>query len=191
MPTAYDVYMAMVAKRAHDLAPGERTNFAAPEHHELPMPDEHHARLAWSMVDKTKDLSPGEKAEAKARIKRRLHHFDVGTQDFDGSPGVNKAAFDTDTANPLNGVTAAGAGIGGAAGAYAAHRMVGPHVDMAREEATYLGGHGAGMGAEMKARGLSRLHRGGMVAGLAAGAALGAAPGVLMALGNKFGEREH
>jgi hypothetical protein len=110
-----------------------------------------------------------------------------------------KVALDTDSRDPINQVSAAGAGLGAATGAALVHKAVAPHVAMAKDEANYLKTFHAGKPVPLmdslrinRGTGFAgKVHGGAMLAGAAAGAILGAAPGVVMALGNKFGEPEH
>ena len=50
-----------------------------PGKRELPIHDETHTRLAWEMVDRTKGLSKGERAEARRNIKRRAKELGMDT----------------------------------------------------------------------------------------------------------------
>lgn len=59
------------------------SDFAVPGKRALPMQDETHVRMAWSMVDFTKGLSDAERAEAKRRILERAHKLGLDTQDWE------------------------------------------------------------------------------------------------------------
>ena len=50
-----------------------------PGKRELPIHDETHVKLAWDMVDRTKGLTNGERAEARTNIKRRAKELGMDT----------------------------------------------------------------------------------------------------------------
>ena len=58
------------------------SDFAVPGKRALPMHDVTHMKMAWSMVDNTKGLSPTERSEAKSRILRRAKELGVDTSDW-------------------------------------------------------------------------------------------------------------
>ncbi|GMA50137.1 hypothetical protein GCM10025857_14940 [Alicyclobacillus contaminans] len=68
------------------------SDFAVPDKRELPIHDAEHVRLAWDMVDKTKDLTAEEKAEAKKRILARAKELGIDTSDWK-TDEVKKAAI--------------------------------------------------------------------------------------------------
>jgi hypothetical protein len=72
--------MAKLTKEERDKLPAE--HFALPDKRELPIHDETHTRLAWSMVDQTNDLSSSERAEARRNIKRRAKELGIDTSDW-------------------------------------------------------------------------------------------------------------
>lgn len=55
------------------------SEFAVPGKRKLPIPDKHHVRLAWDMVDRTQGLTSEERRVARERIKRRAHEFGIDT----------------------------------------------------------------------------------------------------------------
>ena len=57
-------------------------DFAVPSKRELPMHDETHVRLAWDMIDRTKDLTDSEKATARERIIHKAKELGVDTSDW-------------------------------------------------------------------------------------------------------------
>lgn len=75
--------MAKLSTQERDRLPSSA--FAVPGKRALPMHNAHHAKLAWDMVDRTQGLSDGERAEARKRIKRRLHELGVDTGDYSKS----------------------------------------------------------------------------------------------------------
>jgi len=74
--------------------------FGLPGKRMFPMPDENHARLAWSMLNRAKGLSDEEKAEARRRIKARCKHFgiDTGGDDDDGAESESESREATSSA---------------------------------------------------------------------------------------------
>ncbi len=58
------------------------SNFAVPGKRKLLVHDKTHAKLAWSMVNRTHGLTPGERASARGRIKGALKGFGVDTSGF-------------------------------------------------------------------------------------------------------------
>lgn len=115
--------------------------------------------------------------------------------------GFKQGFLDTESRNPLNQVTAAGAAVGAVGGAALVHKAVSPLKAMAKDEGDYLRNWHKATGTAMKpstamrvgaSEGLlGHLHSKGLLAGAAAGAVIGAVPGAVMALGNKFGDDEH
>jgi len=67
--------MSNLTKEKRDALPDE--HFAVPDKRKLPMNDETHTRLAWDMVDRTKDLTPAERKTAKERILRRAKELGI------------------------------------------------------------------------------------------------------------------
>lgn len=65
------------------------SDFAVPDKRELPIHDEEHVKLAWDMVDKTKDLTDAERKEAKKRILAKAKELGVDTSDWK----IEKAAI--------------------------------------------------------------------------------------------------
>jgi len=72
--------MSNLDKAARDALPAER--FAVPGKRKLPINDATHTRLAWDVVDRTKDLSDDERSEARANIRRRAKELGIDTADW-------------------------------------------------------------------------------------------------------------
>lgn len=72
--------MSVLTKKSRDNLPD--SDFACPGKRKLPINDEHHTKLAWSMVDRTEGLTPEEKATAKRRIMDRAKELGVDTTDW-------------------------------------------------------------------------------------------------------------
>lgn len=89
--------------RERDALPDEM--FAVPAKRELVIRDADHVRLAWDMVDRTKDLTDAERAEARHRILRRAHALGMDTSDWEKAQhamdlgAVRKAAGLPETAD--------------------------------------------------------------------------------------------
>lgn len=64
-------------KEEREAAP--KSNWAVPHKQKLRIDDEKHVRLAWDMVDRTKDLSDEERASARRRILAKAHKFGIDT----------------------------------------------------------------------------------------------------------------
>lgn len=58
------------------------SEFAVPSKRKLPMHDENHTRLAWDMVERTKDLTPDERRIAKERILKRAKELGMDTENW-------------------------------------------------------------------------------------------------------------
>ncbi|HEY1772435.1 MAG TPA: DUF6582 domain-containing protein [Gammaproteobacteria bacterium] len=58
------------------------SDFAVPETRDLPMHDQDHVKMAWNMVDKTKDLSDVQRTEARRRILERAKSLGIDTSDW-------------------------------------------------------------------------------------------------------------
>lgn len=58
------------------------SDFAVPGKRALPIHDATHVKMAWSMVSKTKDLTPAERTEARKRIKERAAKHGVDTKEW-------------------------------------------------------------------------------------------------------------
>lgn len=54
--------------------------FAVPEKRALPIENADHVRLAWDMVDRTKGLTPAERASARRRILAKAKELGVDTK---------------------------------------------------------------------------------------------------------------
>lgn len=80
-------------KQRRDMA---SDHFAVPGKKALPINDAHHVRLAWSMVDRTGGLTPGERAQARQRIKRRAHELGIDTTDWQAEADNDFAASAVD-----------------------------------------------------------------------------------------------
>lgn len=72
--------MSNLDKAARDALPAE--HFAVPGKRKLPINDANHTRLAWDMVERTKDLSDEERSEARANIRRRAKELGIDTSDW-------------------------------------------------------------------------------------------------------------
>lgn len=72
--------MAIVRAKQRNEMP--TSNFAVPGKRKLLIHDVTHARLAWSMVDRTQNLTPKEKASARRKIKSKLESFGVDTSNY-------------------------------------------------------------------------------------------------------------
>jgi hypothetical protein len=59
------------------------SDFAVPGKRALPMHDKDHAKMAWSMLTKTKGLTDPEVAEAKRRILHRAKELGIDTSDWE------------------------------------------------------------------------------------------------------------
>src|SRR6185437_14781804 len=70
-----------LTKETRDKLP--EADFAVPEKRALPIHDSTHTRMAWSMLNKTKDLSPEERASAKEKILKRAHELGMDTSDWE------------------------------------------------------------------------------------------------------------
>lgn len=55
------------------------SDFAVPGKRVLPIHDETHVKMAWSMLPKTQDLTDDERSEARRRIIRRAHDLGINT----------------------------------------------------------------------------------------------------------------
>lgn len=71
---------AKLDKAKRNALPAE--HFAVPGKRKLPIPDAHHTRLAWDMVDRTQDLTPEERSEARRRILHRAKELGIDTSDW-------------------------------------------------------------------------------------------------------------
>lgn len=78
--TVVNLDTAKLDKKARDALPED--HFAVPGKRRLPIHDERHTRLAWDMVDRTKDLSPSERRTARERILHRAHELGIDTKDW-------------------------------------------------------------------------------------------------------------
>lgn len=72
--------MALTQKQ-RDAMPDE--HFALPDTKQLPINDEKHVKLAWDMVDNTKDLSDAQRKTARQNILKRAKELGVDTQSWD------------------------------------------------------------------------------------------------------------
>ncbi len=70
--------------------------FAVPEKRALPIPDETHTRMAWKMVDKTKDLSPDQRDSAKKKILQRAKELGIDTTGWETETASNQNAQSID-----------------------------------------------------------------------------------------------
>lgn len=68
--------MSLTKKTRTDLPDSD---FAVPKKRQLPINDEKHVRMAWDMVEHTKDLTPAEKTEARDRILERAKRLGMDT----------------------------------------------------------------------------------------------------------------
>lgn len=73
--------MAKLTKEGRDALPAD--DFAVPGKRDLPMHDAHHVKMAWDSVSKTKDLSDGERKEARSRIIRKAKTLGIDTKDWE------------------------------------------------------------------------------------------------------------
>ena len=69
-----------VSQKTRDSYPPEY--FAVPAKRELLIEDATHVKLAWDMVDRTKDLTPEERAEARRRILHRAKELGIDTKSW-------------------------------------------------------------------------------------------------------------
>lgn len=83
--------MANLDKAARDALPAE--HFAVPSKRKLPINDETHTRLAWDMVERTKDLSDEERAEARRNIRRRAKELGIDTSEWHVTASVSFEAM--------------------------------------------------------------------------------------------------
>ncbi|KVV22314.1 hypothetical protein WK80_22250 [Burkholderia multivorans] len=83
--------MANLDKAARDALPDE--HFAVPSKRKLPINDETHTRLAWDMVERTKDLSDDERAEARRNIRRRAKELGIDTSEWHVTASVSFEAM--------------------------------------------------------------------------------------------------
>lgn len=67
-------------------------DFAVPGKRALPIPDAHHVRLAWDMVDRTEGLTAAERASARARILARAKSLGVSTEGWAASHSTQTGA---------------------------------------------------------------------------------------------------
>ena len=70
-----------LTKEQRDKLPS--SDFAVPEKRALPIHDETHTRMAWNMVDKTKDLTPEERSHAKKNILNRAKKLGIDISNWD------------------------------------------------------------------------------------------------------------
>ncbi|ADE12145.1 DUF6582 domain-containing protein [Sideroxydans lithotrophicus] len=68
--------MALTKEQREEL---KDSDFAVPGKRVLPIHDEAHVKMAWSMLPKTQDLTDDERSEARRRIIRRAHDLDINT----------------------------------------------------------------------------------------------------------------
>ncbi len=83
--------MANLDKAAREALPDE--HFAVPGKRKLPINDDTHTRLAWDMVDRTKDLSEDERAEARRNIRRRAKELGIDTSEWHITASVSFEAM--------------------------------------------------------------------------------------------------
>lgn len=83
--------MANLDKAAREALPDE--HFAVPGKRKLPINDDTHTRLAWDMVDRTKDLSENERAEARRNIRRRAKELGIDTSEWHITASVSFEAM--------------------------------------------------------------------------------------------------
>lgn len=69
-----------LTKEQRDALPSE--DFAVPDKRMLPMHDRIHLNMGWSMLDHTKGLSEGERAEARRRLLHRAKELGIDTSDW-------------------------------------------------------------------------------------------------------------
>ncbi|MBI1214117.1 MAG: hypothetical protein GC190_21860 [Alphaproteobacteria bacterium] len=69
-----------LTKQQRDALPAE--HFAVPGKRALPINDERHTKLAWDMVERTKDLTPAERKTARERILKRAKDLGIDTKDW-------------------------------------------------------------------------------------------------------------
>lgn len=83
--------MANLDKAAREALPDE--HFAVPSKRKLPINDETHTRLAWDMVERTKDLSDDERSEARRNIRKRAKELGVDTSEWHVTASVSFEAM--------------------------------------------------------------------------------------------------
>jgi hypothetical protein len=83
--------MPLTTKKRDNLSDKD---FAVPGKRALPIHDEVHVRMAHSMLDKTKGLTPAEKKEAQSRILKKAKELGMDTSNWD-----IKASEDDDEGN--------------------------------------------------------------------------------------------
>lgn len=69
-----------LTKSERDALP--EADFAVPAKRALPMHDAKHVRMAWDMVERTKDLTDAERSEARRRILHKAKELGVDTSDW-------------------------------------------------------------------------------------------------------------
>jgi hypothetical protein len=72
--------VANLTRDQRDALPAD--HFAVPGKRKLPIHDATHTKLAWDMVDRTKDLSDEERHAARKHIIRRAHELGVDTAEW-------------------------------------------------------------------------------------------------------------
>lgn len=86
--------MSKLSKAERDALP--ETDFAVPETRDLPIHDSNHTKMAWNMVDKTKDLSDAQRKEARRRILERAQKLGLDTKDWHTLDGMSFEAMSLD-----------------------------------------------------------------------------------------------
>lgn len=79
--------MAKLDKRTRAALPD--TAFAVPDKRRLPINDEHHTILAWSMVDQMTTLSNDERRVARERILAKAAELNIDTKDWNSLKSVS------------------------------------------------------------------------------------------------------
>ena len=75
-----------LTKEQRDALPD--SEFAVPGKRALPIHDKDHVRMAWSMLDHTKDLTDSEKSEAKRRILKKAESLGMDTSGWGAHQGA-------------------------------------------------------------------------------------------------------
>lgn len=76
-----DQISAKLTKGKRDALP--ESDFAVPGKRKLPIHDEKHVRMAWSMIEKTDGLSDAERSEARRRILARAKALGIDTSEWE------------------------------------------------------------------------------------------------------------
>lgn len=75
--------MVKLTKETRDALPEQ--DFAVPETRDLPIHDDHHVKMAWDMVSRTKGLTPAQRVNARKNIIERAKSFDIDTSGWEAA----------------------------------------------------------------------------------------------------------